>query len=152
MTGSPRRFIFLQASHTPRKISVNQMKAGRDRFVVVYRTGKLQELEMARVALQEARIPCYSQEEHLGRLKLAMPVTTAQGPGVWWSIHVSESSFEAAKQILQELPIDYQLYPKFWAHAPSAKTKNGYKLYAGIMVVVTMAMLLYYFIRNIMEL
>ena len=102
--------------------------------VVIYRTGRLHELELACNALKESGVPHFKQQETSSGLKLAMPFAPFMGPGTFWNIPVPVSAKEAAEKILEELPIDFTTNPDLWHFDPKTPVKKSWKLYIIILL------------------
>jgi len=117
------------------------MKSDDTNFMVIFRTGKSYEIEMASNTLRENDIPFHLQEETSGGLKVAMPVRPSPGPGIWWSIHVPEEKANEAKQILSELPMEVDTDPDIWHFGPTERKKRGWKVFAAIMLLLFLAWL-----------
>lgn len=81
--------------------------------VIVLKTGRLHEFELACNALTESEIPFFKQEESSGGLKTAM-YSPAAGPGTFWNILVPVPIKSEAEKILKELPIDLTTEPDLW--------------------------------------
>ena len=109
--------------------------------MVILRTGKSYEIEMASNALRENDITFHLQEETSGGLKVAMPLRPTPGPGVWWSIHVPEEKANEAKQILSELPMEVSTDPDIWHFGPAERIKRGWKVFAVILLLLFLAWL-----------
>lgn len=100
------------------------------RSVVVLRTGRLLEADLAASTLEEAGIPHYRQEEDSSGLSFAMPLAPSAGPGTWWTLHVPESRAEEAESILEQLPITLEKSPGVWDFGPTEKAKSFFKSWA----------------------
>jgi len=98
--------------------------------VVVLRTGRLFEADMAVLALETAGIPHYRQEESSSGLVFAMPAAPSAGPGILWVIRVPEAVAEQAHSILEELPMEIEESPGVWGFAPTKDAKSFHKGWA----------------------
>lgn len=119
-------------------------KAGE---VVAFRTGQIWELDMVEAALGEAGIPCYRLRDVLGIGELTMDALPAMGPGVQFLIVVHESAKDAARKVIEALPISQQSEEGLWAFRPTERVKRGWRLYAVMylcIVVVTMILWTFY--------
>ncbi|HAM53028.1 MAG TPA: hypothetical protein DCP92_20875 [Nitrospiraceae bacterium] len=114
------------------------MTSTDDNFVIVLKTGKRYELEMATNALTEANIPYYMQEDTSSGVRLAMPISTAMGPGLWWTLFVPERLVSKAQEVLEQLPFEVKTNPDIWDFGPSEETKQGFKFYAWLMLIAVL--------------
>ena len=112
--------------------------------VIILRTGRLHEYEMACKALQEAGIPYFRQEENSSGVKTAMYSPT-MGPGSYWNLLVPSSEKSKAEKIVCELPIDFTTDPDLWHFDSTNKTKKLWKLFIVILLVLTGILCLYKF-------
>ena len=117
------------------------MKTDDTGFTVIFRTGRSYEIEMASNVLTENKIPFHLQEETSGGLKVAMPLRPTPGPGVWWSIHVPKEKIDEARGILSELPMQIDVDADVWHFGPSERMKHGWKVFAGILLLLFAASL-----------
>ncbi|KPK95192.1 hypothetical protein AMJ80_05195 [bacterium SM23_31] len=104
--------------------------------VVIFKTGKIFELDMVTNVLQEKGIPFYTQEESLSGIKLAMSLQPTMGPGIWYSVLVPEKAAKDAKFIISELPIDIGTNPDIWDFGPSKVTKRSWKIFAWSVLLI----------------
>jgi len=125
------------------------MKGNNLKIEIILRTGKMHELQMAENALKDLDIPYFTQEETSGGLRLAMPLATAMGPGVWWSLHVPEEYSERAKKVLETLPIDVTLNPDVWDFGPTSRVKKSWRIYALISLIITLIVIIYQLVKNL---
>lgn len=116
-------------------------------FVVVFRTGKLVELDSAVNVLKEAGIPHFMREETSGGLRMAMSATPAMGPGAWYSLLVPERSLRLAKDILSQLPFEIRTDPGVWDFGPEKGVKSGWKIYLAISLLIGLIVLLLGFLK-----
>jgi len=96
--------------------------------VVIFKTGRLHELELACNTLKESGVPHYRQEETVSGLKTAM-VTPAMGPGIYYNVLVPKQCINEAKELLNELPIDLTTDPDIWHFGTTEREKKGWKIY-----------------------
>jgi len=101
---------------------------------VIFKTGKLHELELASNILAERGIPFYKQEESVSGLTTAMDFQPTMGPGTWFSILVPEIAFDDAKRVLSELPFDISANPDIWHFQSDPKTKRIWKIISWIIL------------------
>lgn len=99
-------------------------------FEVILRTGKLHWHDAADLALTEAGIPHYSQQESVSGVIEAMGIDPSPAPGVWWSILVPADTAEKAKRVVQSLPYDYSLDPEIWDCSPSKRGRRLIVIYS----------------------
>ena len=116
--------------------------------IIIFKTGKIYELDLVSNALKEANIPYYRQEETSGGLKLAMSVTPAMGPGNWYSIIVTESVLNDAKKILETLPIETKTNPGVWDFSPKNKINKLWKIFAISIILIYIVILFLELLRN----
>jgi hypothetical protein len=110
--------------------------------VVVLRSGHLVQFEWACNALKEAGVPFFTREETSGGLRLAMPVAPATGPGVSWAVLVPEPAVPEARAVLAELPFEVHTEAGIWDFEPTRKVKIGWKVYAAIVLALTLVSLI----------
>jgi hypothetical protein len=115
--------------------------------VAVFRTGQLWQIDMAVNALKEAHIPYFTQEETAGGVRLAMPVMPTPGPGVWWSLFVSESEVEETRRVLSNLPFDIKTNPDAWDFTPAPEVKQVWKTFIVIGLILFIVSLIIGLIR-----
>ena len=104
--------------------------------VVLLRTGKLYEADLVANTFDDRGIPYYRSYESLTGLKLAMPLSPAQGPGESWVIKVPETHAAEAKAVIEELPVSSDPDPGVWDFGPSLGAKRFYRGYAWLVLVV----------------
>ena len=95
--------------------------------IVILKTGRLHELELASNTLKEAGITHFKQEENVTGLKTAM-YAPVMGPGTFWNLLVPESEKTAAQKILSQLPIELTTTPDVWHFNDGDKTKRNWKI------------------------
>jgi hypothetical protein len=76
-------------------------------------------------------------------LKLAMPAAPATGPGTWWSLLVPRQHAREAKEILEGLPFCQGTEPGVWGFKPRPKVKLAWKVYAAIVIALTIVLWLF---------
>jgi hypothetical protein len=113
------------------------MQAAEDtNFTLVFRSGKLDEIEMVTKALQEARVPYCTQKETPNCLIEATP----ELPAPWlacWLIRVPQNAEGQAKKILAALPLEMRTNPVALGSKPFAEVKSGWRVFAiGMLLVV----------------
>ena len=106
------------------------------KHVVIFKTAKLQELDMAASALSERNIPFFKQEESSSGARFAMSFQPAMGPGTWFSILVANHLAEEAKGVLSNLPFNIQIEPDIWHFDASGKQKRGWKVYIWFVIIL----------------
>ncbi len=117
--------------------------ASDGRWVVLLRTGRLLEADLAASTLEEAGIPHYRREEDSSGVSLAMPLSPSAGPGTWWVIHVPEARAEEARSILEQLPIRVQESPGVWDFGPTDKARSFFRGWAFAYLVLLAFFLLF---------
>lgn len=110
--------------------------------IVIFKTGKLHEIDMASKRLAERGIPFYKQEESVSGLTTAYPFQPSMEPGTWFSILVPEIAFDDAKLVLSELPFAITVDPDIWHFDSSAKTKRRWKIISWIIIGVSVLLAL----------
>ncbi len=78
--------------------------------VILLKTGRLHEFELACNAFADSNIPFFRQEENVVGLKTAI-IALLEGPGIFWNLLVPASMKTDAEKILKELPIDFTTEP-----------------------------------------
>jgi hypothetical protein len=116
-------------------------------FVVIFRTGRLFELDMATEILEKNNIPYYRQEETSSGLRLAMPFQPTPGPGVWFSILVPKSAVNKANKILSELPFKIEIYLDIWHFSSSKESKSVFRSYSWLWILVFLFWAIFIIIR-----
>ncbi len=116
------------------------MTSTNDNFVIILKTGKRYDLDMAVNALTEANIPHYTQEDDSSGVRLAMPISTAMGPGLWWTLFVPERFAGKARDVLEQLPFEIKTNPDIWDFNPSEKVRSGLKIYSWIMLIFVLGL------------
>jgi len=110
-----------------------------DSFVIVMKTGKLYELEMAKNELENAGVPFFVQQDSSSGLTLAMPLAPTMGPGIWYSVHVPQEFTAEAERVLEALPFETKTNPDVWDFGPTDKTKRLWKLYIIVTLLIPVA-------------
>lgn len=113
-----------------------------ERWVVLLKTGRLFEADLAASTLEEASVPHYREEQNSGGLSFAMPLAPSAGPGTWWVIRVPEADAEKARSILEPLPITTEDSPGVWDFGPSEGAKRFFKSWAFATLVLFAVFLL----------
>jgi hypothetical protein len=110
-------------------------------YVLVFRSGKLDEIEMATKALQEAHVPYCIQKETPNCLIEATP----ELPAPWlacWVIRVPQEAEGQAQKILAALPLEMRTSPAASGLRPFAKVKSGWRAFAIGMLLVMLVWLI----------
>ena len=95
----------------------------------LFQTGKLYELDMVCSALKEAEIPYFTRQETVSGVKYATPAMPEMGPGVFYSVIVTEEVSKHARQILKNLPVEEKKNPEIWDYNPTKKAKKLMRIY-----------------------
>jgi len=103
---------------------------------IVFKTGKLHELDMAANVLSEEGIPFFKETESSSGVRLAMPFQPEMGPGTWYSILVPDQLKEQAKSTLSKLPFEIDNDPDIWHFGATEKQKRWWKTFAWLMLVL----------------
>lgn len=109
--------------------------------VVILKTGRLHELELASNTLKEAGILHYKQEENITGLKTAM-FAPVMGPGNFWNLLVPKSEKSSAEKILAQLPIDKTANPNIGHFSDNIKIKRSWKILCFIILFISGIVLL----------
>ena len=117
------------------------------KHVVIFKTGKLHELDMAANALSASNIPFFKQEESSSGARFAMSFQPAMGPGTWFSILVANHLAEEAKSILSNLPFNIQTEPNVWHFNASGKPERRWKVYTWFVIVLFLLLAGIYFVK-----
>ncbi len=110
-------------------------------FVLVFRSGKLSEIEMVMKALQEARVPYCIQKETPNCLIEATP----ELPAPWlvcWLIRVPRDVESQAQKILAALPLEMRTNPTVLGLRPFLKLKSGRRVFTIGMLLVMLIWLI----------
>lgn len=110
--------------------------------IVIFKTGKLQEIDMASEVLADNGIPFYRQEESVSGITTAFPFQPSMEPGTWFTILVPEIAYDDAKLVLAELPFDITVDPDILHFDNSAKTKRRWKIFSWILIGVSVLLVL----------
>ncbi len=119
-----------------------------EKEIIIFKTGKVYELDLASNALKEANIPHYTQQENSAGAKFAMPANPVAGPGIWYSIIVSDVAENEVKRIVNALPIEIKTNPSVWSFSPKDRIKNLWKIFAISIIAIYILILLIDFLRN----
>jgi hypothetical protein len=103
--------------------------------VVVIRTGRLLEADMVANHLEMEEIPYYRRAESSSGVELAMPLMPVQGAGKWWVIRVPQEHVGAAREVVNNLPVEPTLNPGIWHYGPTKRVKRFIKFSAYASVV-----------------
>ena len=117
--------------------------------VIVLRTGRLHEFEMACNALTESGIPFFKQQEISG-VKTAL-YAPAAGPGTFWNILVPVSMKQEAEKILKELPIENTTEPDLWHFGGKPYAKKVWKILALIFLTGMLCLWILSYVQNIKQ-
>lgn len=119
--------------------------------IVIFKTGKLYELDMASNLLSEKSIPFYKENVNSAGLRLAMPFQPIMGSGEWYSILVHKDIAENAKELLSTLPFEIKTEPSIWDFNENLKSKKGWKFSISLLLFVSALFFLKYFYGLILE-
>jgi hypothetical protein len=114
---------------------------------IVFKTGKLHELDKASNALNEEGIPFFKETESSSGVRLAMPFQPDMGPGTWYSILVPDQVKEQAKSVLSNLPFEISSDPDIWHFGSSEKQKRWWKIFTWAMLVFAAVFVIGYIIN-----
>lgn len=98
--------------------------------VVVLRTGRLFEADLAASTLEEAGVPYYRQEQSSSGAVFEMPAAPTPGPGTWWVVRVPTAVAEEARFVLEQLPLGLDDSPGVWDFGPTPEAKSFFKSWA----------------------
>ena len=115
--------------------------------VIILKTGRLHEFELACNALKDSGIPHYKQEENISGLKTAM-YTPAMGPGTFWNLLVPVSEKLNAEKILSELPIEVTKQPSIWHFGANEEAKKGWRIFAIFILTLSVLLLVVDLLKN----
>jgi hypothetical protein len=107
----------------------------KNNFVVIFRTGKPYEFEMAKDVLEENNIPYYTQYYSYTGLRFATPLVRTPGLGSFWDVLVPSNKIEEARAILSELPFEVGFASDPWHFGPTKTVKKFWKIYLLILTV-----------------
>lgn len=111
-------------------------------YVVIFRTGKLWEFDLARDTLKEHNIPFFAQTQSLSGVQTAFDVAPSMGPGVSWSLLVPGEGAVQARELLQASRLDVGKEPEAWDFAPQPKVKKYWKAYIwGVIILMALLFL-----------
>ena len=102
--------------------------------IIVFKTGKLHELDMAANALSDEGIPFFKETKSSSGVRLAMPFQPNMGPGTCYSILVPDQLKEHASSVLSNLPFDIGTDPDIWHIGVPEKQKRWWKIFAWLML------------------
>ncbi len=112
--------------------------------IVILKTGKLHELDMATNLLSEKEIPFYKECENSSGLRMAMPFQPSMGPGEWYSVLVHKNIEDKAKEELKNLPFEITTEPDIWNFGANEKSKKGWRIYAWILLLAGLLFFIQY--------
>jgi hypothetical protein len=115
--------------------------------VVVFRTGKVWEFDIARDALRHQDIPFFAQADNVSGVRTAVDVMPTPGPGVFWSLLVPQRSALRAQKILRQCHLDVENTPLIWDFNPVPEGKTFWKLYAGFVLMISILVLILWAIQ-----
>jgi hypothetical protein len=123
------------------------------RFRVVFRTGRVYELDVAQDTLRDAGIPSYAQEEGIGGLVTALPSSPVAGPGVWFNVLVPEERLADARNALSDAPLalalDLDSEPGVGHFDPGRRWRATWRIYAAVVLLISVAIGILELIRNL---
>jgi hypothetical protein len=110
-------------------------------YKMIFKTGKLYELDMVASALKERGIPFFQRQETASGVRFAV-TQPAMGPGVWYSVLVPEPVADDALAVLAELPVEPTTEPDVWSFGPTKEAKRGFRIYAfGMLLAVAISLI-----------
>lgn len=104
--------------------------------VLVFKTGKLYELDMVANALEEKHIPFFRQEESSGGVRFAMPFQPSMGPGTGFCIFVPRKAVDDAMEILSGMPFETSTNPSVWDFGARSAARRYWRIYAWVLLVM----------------
>lgn len=107
----------------------------KNNFVVIFRTGKPYEFEIAKNLLEENNIPYNTQYHSSSGLRLATPLVRTPGPGTFWAVLVPNNRIEDAREILSELPFEIEISSDPWHFGPTKTVKRRWTIYLLIILL-----------------
>jgi hypothetical protein len=107
----------------------------KNNFVVIFRTGKPYEFEMAKNALEQNNIPYNTQYNSISGIRLATPLVRTPGPGTFWAVLVPNNRIEDAREILSELPFELEISSDPWHFEPTKIVKRRWTIYLLIVLL-----------------
>jgi hypothetical protein len=116
--------------------------------VVIFRTGKVWEFDMARDALKQHNIPFFGQTDNVSGVRTAVDAMPTPGPGAFWSILVPEQAAHRAQQILRQCRLDVEKKPLIWDFNPAPEGKKFWKSYATFTLIIGIVFLILWAIRT----
>jgi len=119
--------------------------------IVVLRTGKLLEADMVANHLDEEGIPFYRRVESSSGVELAMPLMPVQGVGEWWVIRLPRQHADAAREVINSLPVEVTLNPGIWHYGPTKKVKRFVIFSAYASIILTLIYVTLWIVQNINE-
>jgi len=107
----------------------------KNNFVVIFRTGKPYEFEMAKDALEKNNIPYNTQYHSSSGLRLATPLVRTPSPGTFWAVLVPNNRIEDVSEILSELPFELEIVSDPWHFGPTKIVKKRWTIYLLILIL-----------------
>ncbi|PCJ52303.1 MAG: hypothetical protein COA73_16325 [Candidatus Hydrogenedentota bacterium] len=104
------------------------MFENQTKYILLLKTGKLFEHDMAINTLKEAGIPYREKDIRVGGINFIKGL--APGPGHWWAIEVPETIYEEAIKVIEQLPMERQIHPDVWGFGPKEQVKRYWKILA----------------------
>lgn len=98
--------------------------AGQGKVGLYHDRGKLYQLEAAELALKDAGLAHYLQEESVSGMRTAMPIDPSPWPGTWWTILVPAERFDDASEVISGLPYTFTTKPDVWDCSPSPRGRK----------------------------
>ena len=102
----------------------------------VLRTARLWDADMAANLLEEHGVPHYRRQETSGGLEFAMPASPAPAPGVWFTLWVPGEEAEAARSLLEALPMELDREPDVVDRGATPRNRRLIFLGAAIMLAM----------------
>jgi len=107
----------------------------------VFRSGRLHEFVLVENTLKENGIPYISQQNTISGLNIA-PVCPASAPGLYWSVFVAQEFVDKAVEVLSDLPIEIDSEPpELWHFSSDKNVKSSFRLYALVILILTVGIL-----------
>ena len=117
-------------------------------FIIILRTGKVMDFDMASNTLKEARILVQCNQVSDTGVRLVVPATPTPAPGVWYTIAVPRMCLEEATELLQELPIELTTNPSTWHSNSSPEFKGAWRIYSAIIIAIIAAAFVFSMIQQ----
>ena len=110
--------------------------------IIIFRTGKLWEFDLARDALKQHGIPLFARSDSMSGVRTAVDAMPMQGPGVFWCLLVPEQAARRAKQILRGCHLEVEKQPLIWDFAPRRGNKKFWKSYVWFILILSVLFLI----------